>query len=300
MTEDLPGALDDYRFMSELYPDMIQPYNNSGRILQKLGRYTEAAAMYERAHQADPRNLLPLWNTYFLASGPLRDPAKAVAAARALSTLEPDVAHVQHVLAWSLVMQRRFGEAEVAMREALKLDAAHRWALPNLAHLQLRRGDTEEAIASYRGVLRIERGSREHTSLCLGLALQAGGRHTEAEAVTRAAANAMVARGRRSPLDSADEGLVAALLAVAGRTADARAHLARAERMRDPAGLDGLWLARGYAALGEDDKTAALVERAITAGDPDPYFVLIDPSLAAIRGRPEIDGLLPTGAERPS
>ena len=300
VTEDLPGALDDYRFMSELYPDMYQPYNNSGRILQKLGRYTEAAAMYERAHQADPRNLLPLWNTYFLGSGPLRDPAKAVAAAHALSVLEPDVAHVQHVLAWSLVMQRRFPEAEEAMRQALKLDSLHRWARPNLAHLQLRRGALDEAIAGYKDLLRLDPASQEHGALCLGLALRAAGHRAESAAVTRAAAEAMMARGRRSPLDSADEGLVAALLAVAGRPADARAHLARAERSRDPSGLDGLWLARGYAALGEDDRAVALVEHVLTAGTPDPYFVLLDPSLATIRERPEIDRLLPTGAGPPS
>ena len=72
VTEDLPGALDDYRFMSELYPDMFQPYNNSGRILERLGRPGDAAAMYEQAHQADPRNPVPLWN----ASIPLCGPAQ--------------------------------------------------------------------------------------------------------------------------------------------------------------------------------------------------------------------------------
>jgi tetratricopeptide (TPR) repeat protein len=53
VTKDLQGALDDYRFISELYPDMFQPYNNSGRILQDLGRFRDAAAMFERAHKTD-------------------------------------------------------------------------------------------------------------------------------------------------------------------------------------------------------------------------------------------------------
>jgi pyridoxal phosphate enzyme (YggS family) len=52
------------------------------------------------------------------------------------------------VLAWSLVMQRRFAEAEEAMRATLQIDPSHVWAGPNLAHLQLRRGAVEEAIAS--------------------------------------------------------------------------------------------------------------------------------------------------------
>ena len=287
VTEDLPAALEDYRFISQLYPDMFQPYNNSGRILQQLGRYQEAEAMYDRAHQADPRHPIPLWNTYFLCAGPLRKPRKAEATARALVALDPDVANTRHVLAWSLVMQRRFGEAEEEMKATLRIDPSHAWARPNLAHLQLRRGAVNEAIEGYRGL-----SGQEHDALCLGLALQAAGRRAEARTVARAAAKAMKARGRRKALDSGDQGLLAALLAMAGQTAEARAYLARAERARDAAGLDALWLARGYLAVGDDDRAATLVEQALAAGCDDPYFILIDPSLAAIRDRPAIDRLL--------
>lgn len=44
--------------------------------------------MYERARQADPCSPVPLCNSYYLCAGPLRDPPKAEAAARALVTLE--------------------------------------------------------------------------------------------------------------------------------------------------------------------------------------------------------------------
>jgi len=279
--------------MSELYPDMFQPYNNSGRILQKLGRNAEAAAMYDRAHQADPRNPVPLWNTYFLSAGPLRDPPRAEAAARALVALDPDVPNTRHVLAWSLVMERRFDAAEAAMRETLKLDPSHAWALPNLAHLQLRRGAAEEALATYRRLG--PKAGKEHDALCLALALRAAGHETEAASVARAAAEEMGRRARRNPPDAGDEALQAALLAVAGRTANARALLAHAEGARDPDGGDTLWLARAHAMLGEPDQAAALAEQALAAGADDPYFILIDPSLAPIRDRPEIDRLLPSG-----
>jgi tetratricopeptide (TPR) repeat protein len=294
VTEDLPGALDDYRFMSELYPDMYQPYNNSGRILQKLGRNAEAAAMYDRAHQADPRNPIPLWNSYFVWSGPLKNPRQAETAARALVALDPDVPNTRHVLAWSLVMQRRFDEAEAAMREVLKLDPSHVWALPNLAHLQLRRGAAEEAVATYRRLG--PKASREHDALCLALALRVEGHETEAESVARAAAEEMAPRAPRKPAGDGDEALRAALLAVAGRAGEARAVLARAEAVGDPGARDALWFARAHVALGETDRAAALAERALAAGVDDPYFVLIDPSLASIRDRPEIDRLLPPGA----
>jgi tetratricopeptide (TPR) repeat protein len=99
-----------------------------------------------------------------------------------------------------------------------------------------------------------------------------------------------------SRMSSGREALLAALLAVAGRSAEARSHLARAERAGEPAGRDALWLARAYAALRDADRAAALVERALAAKSEDPYFVLLDPSFAAIRDRPEIVRLLPAGA----
>ena len=197
-------------------------------------------------------------------------------------------------------MQRRFAEAEEAMRATLQVDPTHTWARPNLAHLQLRRGAVEEAIRGYRGLGRLDRGAeRESDALCLGLALLSAGRRGEAEAVSRAAAEAMKTRGRRGRLDSGDEALLAALLAVAGRPAEARAHVARAERDGEPTGGNAAWLARAYAAIGEPDRAVHLYERAVTTGGDDPYFVLIDPSLAAIRDRPEIDRLLPSGASPP-
>jgi len=51
--QDPEEALADYRMISEFYPDAMEPYNNSGRILQWLGRYEEAAADYERVAALD-------------------------------------------------------------------------------------------------------------------------------------------------------------------------------------------------------------------------------------------------------
>jgi hypothetical protein len=48
--------------------------------------------------------------------------------------------------------------------------------------------------------------------------------------------------------------------------------------------------------VGEVDRATVLAARALAAGTDDPYFILIDPSLAAIRDRPEIVRLLPAGS----
>ena len=295
---DLPGALEDYRFLSELYPDMMQPYNNSGRVLEGLGRFAEAAAMYDRAHEKDRNAVVPLWNGYFLRTSRFPDPVGAERVARALVALQPDLANAAHTLAWSLVMQRRFAEAEEGMRAVLKLDPENPYALPNLAHLLLRRGATAEAVAAYRrlgqaGVEARQRMSPDHDALCLGLALRAAGQEAEAVAVMQAAAHTMRARFGRKPMGPIEETTLAALLAGAGRTAEARARLARLEKAGKPKGEAAAWLARLHAALGETDRAAALFDRAVATGYGDRYYVLIDPGLASIRDRPEIDRLIP-------
>ena len=89
---------------------------------------------------------------------------------------------------------------------------------------------------------------------------------------------------------------MAALLAGSGRTAEARGHLGRVEKPEEPRAEAATWAARAYATLGETDRAAALYVRAVDTSYRDPYFVLIDPSLAAIRDRPEIDRLIPAGA----
>ena len=298
---DLPGALEDYRFISELYPDMMQPYNNAGRILAALGRFREAAAMYDRAHEKDPNASVPLWNAYFLRVGGLRDPPGAERVARALVALQPDLANAAHALAWSFVMQRRFVEAEEGMRATLKLDPENPYALPNLAHLLLRRGAAAEAVAVYRRLDRVGEEARKqmspsHDALCLGLALRAAGRGAEAAAAMRMAAGAVRSRSSRKALDPVDEATRAALLAGAGETVGPRARLARVEELGKPEGATAAWLARAYATLGETDRAAALYEHAVLTGYDDPYYVLIDPSLAPIRDRPEIDRLVPAGS----
>ena len=298
---DLPGALEDYRFISELYPDMMQPYNNSGRILEALGRLPEAAAMYDRAHEKDPSSVVPLYNEFFLM-GRLRDPLRTERVARALVALQPDYANAAHTLAWSFVMQRRFAEAEEGMRATLKLDPQNPWALPNLAHLLLRRGAVAEAVAVYRRLGEVGPEARkwmdaDHDALCFGLALRAAGQEAEAVSVLQAAVRAMRARFVRKAMNPVEEATLAALLAGAGRTAEARdrpgpSGEVRASRMGKP--RPG-WRAR-TSILGETDRATALYEHAVLTGYGDPYYVLIDPSLAAIRDRPEIDRLIPARA----
>jgi tetratricopeptide (TPR) repeat protein len=300
VARDLQGALDDYRFISELYPDEVPPYNNSGRIYAELGRLEEAAAMYDRAHEADPRSPVPLWNLRFLCTERLKDPVRAERASRALVALLPDNAHAMHSLAFSLVGQRRFTEAEEGMRATLKLDPIHPYALPNLAHLLLRRGAAAEAVTVYQEVVRLEKEKRlktglPHVKLCLGLALAAAGDAPGSRRTILEAAEQLRVGGGKRTLPPQDEALLAAMLATAGRRDEARS---LADRVARRAGRDvGVHyeLARAYVALGDRAKATSHLEQAYAAGYTDPYFALIDPALGELRADPVLERLAPRG-----
>ena len=297
---DLEGALDDYRFISELYPDYMVPYNNSGRILLQQSRFEDAAEMFERAHRVHPRSAVPLWNLWFLSAQRLKDPIGAERAARSLVDLLPDNAHAEHMLAWSFVMQRRFAEAEDGMRATLEIDPAHAWGLPNLGHLLLRRGAADEAVNVYRELLaRAREGSLEtdvpHATLCLGLALMDAGRESEARQVAAEAAQALEAREEAGPLAPAEEALRAALLATAGQESDARALLEPLMRHEDPPAALWFSLARTWAVLGDRDQALACLQRADTVGHEDMHMILVGPSFASIRDDPVVESLAPRG-----
>jgi tetratricopeptide (TPR) repeat protein len=300
VARDLAGALDDYRFISDLYPDEVPPYNNSGWIYSELGRLEEAAAMYDRAHEADPRSLVPLWNLWFLCTQRLKDPVRAERAGRALVALLPDNANAAHTVAFSLVGQRRFAEAEEGMRATLKLDPIHPYALPNLAHLLLRRGAAAEAVPVYREVVKLQKEGRigtglAHLNLSLGLALAAAGDASGSRRTILGAAEQLRAGGDKRPLPPQDEALLAAMLATAGLQGEARSLADRVARRAERDIAVHYELARAYIALGDRARATSHLEQAYAAGYTDPYFALIDPALGKLRTDPVLERLAPRG-----
>jgi hypothetical protein len=138
------------------------------------------------------------------------------------------------------------------------------------------------------------RTGMEHATLCLGLALRAQHREDEARQVLLEA----VAAARRNPRgakpSASDQALFAAMLAAAGRTAEA---LALASRAASSPGLgpgDRHNLAKAYALLGDRDRALRFFEEAVQGGFDDGYAVLTDPALAAIRDDPAVERLVPS------
>ncbi len=283
-------ALADYALVSEFYPDAVAPYNNSGRILQGLGRFEEAVRMYRRAREVDPRSPFPVFNLWWVLNMKLMQPVAAEEAARTLVELQPDSPWSRHALAWSLVSQRRFEEAEDGMRRVLEVDPRNGYAVPNLAHLLFRRGAYDEAVTIYRGMYERSQnsdqgGTQNHDSLCLGLALEGAGRSSEArEVMERQLAEN---HERNDGVEDPDRQLC--LLAALGRNREARRLAGEIERQNptDPHQL--FILAEVYTLLGDREAAIDSLERAFAAGYEDRYYVLLDPLLAGLEGNPALE-----------
>ncbi len=288
-------ALADYRLISQLYPDAVAPYNNSGRILEAQGRYEEAVAMYERAMEVDPRALTPLWNLWTMYLQRLHRPQRTEEIALELVEQAPESPWSHHALAWTHVALRRFDEAEVEMRAVLELDPDNNYASPNLAHLLYRRGDFDEAARIYRSLWELSHQNEKittdsHDSLCLGLALQAAGRAREAREVLEGELDNLQARSQG---DAGSRGRRACLLAALGRSREALGQVREIDSgsLANPSQL--FVLAEAYTLMGEPEQAVVFLERAYEAGYHDPYYVLVNPPMRGLQSRPEIEELAP-------
>jgi Flp pilus assembly protein TadD len=292
--EDFEAALADYRLMSRLYPDAVAPYNNSGRIMQRLGRSEEALAMYRRAREIDPGNPFPLYNMWIVLNIDLLQPVAAEQVARDVVELQPDSPWAHHSLGWTLVSLRRFDEAEVEMRKVLELDPLNSYALGNLAHLLMRRYAYDEAVELYRKLWERSHSSDTiatdlHDSLCLAIALRKIGGFEEAREILE--------QELAASQEAVDSGKAPArypsLLAALGRDQEALALAREVGRERADQPLPLVGAAETFSMLGDIDAAVAMLEGARTAGYDDPYLFLINPLLENVRDNPVLDRVAP-------
>lgn len=287
--EDLERALDEYELISEIYPDMMQPYNNAGRILQGLGRLDEAAAMYEAAAEVDPRDVIPLANLFWLRLNAMRQPRAAEAVARRRLELAPANADFRSQLAWSLVAQQRLDDALPELRRVLADEPRHPYALPNLAHVLYVTGRPEEALPYYRQLLRDVndgkmQGSRTISTRELALALRDAGLADEANERVRVELEQLDAES--APATAWDFVLRAQLNAIVGRGDEAERLVAGALALGALDANVHMDLARVYAQLDRPDEALGQIALAYERGYWDAFFPLIMPGLKPLQGDP--------------
>ncbi len=263
---DLPGALEEYRIMREVFPDFMPPWNNSGMILRSLGRYDEAVKMYEKAADLAPRNSIPLMNLWFTLLDYLKDAKATENVARRLVALSPDFAQSRGFLGYSLAAQGHFDEAEKELRKTLELEPDHAYALPNLAYVLYAEGKSAEAVPVFRRLFELTRegrisGSPAKNGAYLALTLRKCG--------------------------DADE----AAKAAAGQTKEAAGFLDRARTIGGKDSYTLMDIAELSALLGQRAEAMETLKKAQKAGFMDYFFPVILPGFQPIAGEPEFRAL---------
>jgi tetratricopeptide (TPR) repeat protein len=184
------------------------------------------------------------------------------------------------------------------MRRVLELDPTHAFATNNLAHILFRRGAYQEAATMYRKQRQAssdlaweDRGSYE--SLRLALTLQQLGEWDEARTIIEDELSGFRAFAEGGDLEPGDAALETCILAASGRTEEALEKIGRLSADPDATADDLYGLARASALIGDFDRAEEMLVRAMDDGLADPYFILIDPLLHGLQGRPIIDELAP-------
>ncbi|UCD56279.1 MAG: tetratricopeptide repeat protein, partial [Candidatus Hydrogenedentota bacterium] len=192
--EDYEGALEEYRIIRELYPDIMQGYNNAGVILRNLGRLDEAVAMFEKAAEVAPRNSVPLANLWWTHLSLRGDPVSAEQAGRRVVALGPEIAVHHHWVGYALAAQARFDEAIEVYKKVLSLDPQHPWGLPNMAYILLAAGRAAEAVPYFKEIHELVQQGRMQdyypvTCFNLAMALRESGETEAAEEIAEEGIN---------------------------------------------------------------------------------------------------------------
>jgi Flp pilus assembly protein TadD len=298
--EDLAGALEEYHLMQELYPDFMPPWNNAGRIFMAMGKFDEAAAMFEKAAEVAPRNSIPLQNLWFVQLLYTKDPRAGEQTARRMVSLAPQLAYPFSFLGFSLAAQGRLDEAEQELHKAIAIEPDHPYALANLAHVLFASGRAVESVALYKKILELTRqgktsGDVEGDAISLALALRESGDIEGARSAVQEVHDLLLKKIEGSSPTTGDLFSFGELEAILGRTAKAESYLAKIlqKNIQQPDEL--MDLAEFYALLGRDELAVSTLKRSLEAGYSDYFFPVIMPAFQKIRNHPEFRSLFKLG-----
>jgi eukaryotic-like serine/threonine-protein kinase len=289
---DLPGALEEYKTLLGLFPDLMPPANNAGRVLQAMGRSDEAAAMYEEAIKRAPRSSIALQNLWFLNMNIRKDARAGESAARRLVDLAPSLANPHSFLGYALAVQEKFTEAEKELRKALDTEPDHPYAQPNLGHVLFAAGKAAEAVPIYRSLLELTRqgkstGNLEWDSVAFILALRLSGQKEEAAQAFAEAWAGLEKKVRGRPAEPGNCLAFAGLAAAAGDAGRAEPFIKQAQVLGLKDANDRMDLAEVYALTGRPAQALEWIKKSLGSGFTDPFFPILLPEFQSLRTLPE-------------
>jgi len=294
---DLPGALETYGMIREVFPDFMPAWNNSGMILRSLGRYDEAVAMYEKAAALAPHNSVPLYNLWFTHLDYRRDPKTSESVARRMVELSPGMAYSHNALGYSLAVQGRFEEALRELRRTVEIEPAHAYGLPNLAHVLLASGKPAEAATVYREVYGLAlqgraTGTVDKDGFDLALALKESGNSAEAAKIAAECRSRVLDRSKGRPTDVDDLSMLGLLAAAAGDSSQAAGFLEKIDVAGEKDAYTLMNIATLQALLGRTREAVETMKKSYAAGYFDYFFPVILPGLRSLRNDSEFRALL--------
>ena len=294
--EDYEAALEEYRIIRELFPDLMQGYNNAGVILRDMGRFGEAVDMFEKAAKAAPSNSLPLANLWWTHINFQQDPVSAENAARRALALGPEVAIHHHWLGYALAAQGRYDEAVKTYKKVLSLEPQHPWGLPNMAYILLAAGRPAEAVPYFEEIHELVQQARMqgyYPGSCynLALALRLSGEGEKAKQVARAGIDDLMEKVGDT-WEMAWIPLLAAKLKIAGGEFDGiDGYVKQAKSLGLSDQGARVYLAEVYALSGKSGEAIDTLREVIESGHSDPYFLQIYPAFHSLQSDPRFQAL---------
>jgi tetratricopeptide (TPR) repeat protein len=144
---DVPGAVQDLERAIEAAPQYAEAWNHLGTIRYQTANYAQAEKCFRSALEADLNFYPPLVNLGGVLLN-LNRPEEALRYNQYATLREPNDALAHSQLGMTYFLLRRYELAERALKEAIRLDAAH-FSHPQVVlaemYVQLRRWNDAEA-----------------------------------------------------------------------------------------------------------------------------------------------------------
>jgi tetratricopeptide (TPR) repeat protein len=153
---DLEEALRAFRTLTELKPERIEGWNNTGIVLMSLERVEEAKGAFERVLAIEPDNAGALLNlgNYFAGKGD--GPSAIGLFERAIET-RPDFADAWFNLGNTHLAAKDHVKAQKAFERAIRLRREFVSAHKNLGYIHELSGSWDKAIESYGAAAQLDR-----------------------------------------------------------------------------------------------------------------------------------------------